>query len=155
MFQDSADTVQKRLQAMLKDAKELMGERTEEVFAQVRRDYRSIVGGDKASSVEGEMLPRGQRLARRGVMKVIDGVERAFKRVAGVLTEDDQETNAELSDEEEEAELASSAKEEAFDPKSEKISGSEEPSRTLTAQHSPGIISKRAAVKDEPVDDTT
>ena len=33
---------------------------------------------------EGEMLPRGERLARRDVMKVIKGVEWTFKRIAGL-----------------------------------------------------------------------
>ena len=111
MFQDSVDNAHERLDAMLKNAREYMDERTDEVLNQVRRDYRSILGGGDTFTAEGEMLPKGERLARRDVTKAIKGAERTFRRIAGDLSiDDDEEMNADFCYEEE-GEMASDARE--------------------------------------------
>jgi len=90
MFQQSADTVRSRLQAMVKEIEGLMDDKAHEVFTYMKRDYRAVLGSGDASK-EGEMLPRGQRRVRREIMHVIDGVDKIFKKVAGLPVEEDDE----------------------------------------------------------------
>jgi len=116
MFQQSADNVQTRLEEMVKHVKDLMDDKTDEVFTQMRRDYRSIIGGGDIPQ-EGEMLPKDQRLVRREVMKVIEGVEKSFMKVAGMSADDEDENKenddfARHRDAEKEEEQASSVEEE-------------------------------------------
>jgi len=90
MFQQSADNVRNRLQAMVKDIEGLMDDKAHEVFTSMKRDYRAVLGGGDVAQ-EGQMLPREQRLVRREIMGVIDGVEKIFRKVAGLEAEEDEE----------------------------------------------------------------
>ena len=104
MFQQSADSVRNRLRDLVKHVDELMSDKTDEVFIQMKRDYRSIVGGANVPQ-DGELLPKDQRLARKEVMKVIRGVEKTFMKVAGLSVKDEGKDNEEkhsaLSDDDE------------------------------------------------------
>lgn len=90
MFQRSAAGVRKQLQAMVKEIEVLMDDKANEVFMSVKRDYRAVLGGGDASQ-DGQMLPREQRLVRREIIQIIDGVEKIFMKVAGLPVEDDDE----------------------------------------------------------------
>ncbi|KAK4694636.1 hypothetical protein P7C71_g2978, partial [Lecanoromycetidae sp. Uapishka_2] len=90
MFQRSADNVKSQLHAMVKDVEGLMDDKANEVFECMKRDYRAVLGGGDVPR-EGGMLPREQRLVRREIMRVIDGVEKTFMKVAGLSVEDDTE----------------------------------------------------------------
>lgn len=90
MFQQSADHIKKLLSDMLKEVDALMSEKTDEVFLQVQRDYRSVLGGGDVSQ-DGEILPKQQRLARKEMMRIIDGVESVFRRFVGLEVEDDDQ----------------------------------------------------------------
>ena len=83
MFQQSAENVENLLKAMVKDVGDLMGNKTDEVYIQMRRDYCSTLGGDDVPQ-DGQILPRDQRSMRKEIMKVIDGVESTFRKVAGL-----------------------------------------------------------------------
>ena len=91
MFQASANNVRDRLNVMVKDVRELMSDKTDEVFTQMRRDYRSMVGGGNIPQ-DGQVIPREQRLVRKEIMSIVKGVERIFMKVAGeeVVDEDHQ-----------------------------------------------------------------
>ena len=97
MFQESAENVRIRLHDTVKNIEVLMADKTDEVFTQMRRDYRSVLGGGEAPQ-EGEILPREQRAARKEVIKIIDGIVEIFEKVAGRCAEDDCEDNEENSD---------------------------------------------------------
>lgn len=94
MFQDSADEVQQRLQALVRSVEEIMNQRVDEVFVAMRQDYRSVLGGNE--NVEGEVLPRAQRIMRKEVMKIIEGVEQMFNKVIGVADNDEKPTQEEV-----------------------------------------------------------
>ena len=104
MFQASANNVRNRLLDLVKHVDDLMSDKTNEVFIQMRRDYRSIVGGANVPQ-DGEMLSKDQRLARKAVMSVIQGIEVVFMKVAGLSVKDDGEDNKDeksaLSDDDE------------------------------------------------------
>lgn len=90
MFQESADNVKDCLDTMVKDVGNFMGDKTDEVFNQMKRDYRSIIGGGDIPQ-EGQTLPREQRLVRKEVMKAIEDVERVFTGVVRLEIEKDKE----------------------------------------------------------------
>ena len=73
MFQSSADNVRKRLNTMVKGVETSMHDKADEVFIMVRRDYNSVLGGGEIPQT-GELLPKMQRLLRKEVMRIIDGV---------------------------------------------------------------------------------
>lgn len=79
MFQESADEVRNRLKSLVQDVEETMSNRVDEVFIAMRRDYRSVLGG--GDDVQGQVLPKAQRIMRKEVNGVIDGVEEIFKKV--------------------------------------------------------------------------
>ena len=81
MFQASADNVRHRLDGMIETVQEAMSMKTDEVFTQVKRDYRSVLGGGDPSQA-GQVLPREQRLVRKEVMKIIRGVEDSFTKIS-------------------------------------------------------------------------
>ena len=78
MFQQSADEAYRLLMKMIQQAKETMSDRVDEVFVAMRRDYRSVLGGEET---QGEVLPKSQRLLRKQVMTTLDGVEELFNIV--------------------------------------------------------------------------
>ena len=153
MFQHSADEVKIRLASMMKEVEALMNDRSDEVFVQMRRDYRAVLGGGDVPQ-DGELLPKTQRLVRREVMNIIDGVERMFSKVAGLEVEDQEGENKE------ELETDRNNDEEADDQggasvgkqKTEEIAKREaSPSTQLVNEE--GSVASR--VKEETVDDKT
>ncbi|KAL8835488.1 MAG: hypothetical protein Q9170_003290 [Blastenia crenularia] len=94
MFQQSADEVHRQLLGMVNTMGETLADRTDEVFIQIKRDYRSVLGGGAVS--QGEVIPRVHRQARREVNKTLGGVERKISRVIGL---DVEESEAEVADE--------------------------------------------------------
>ncbi|KAI4087546.1 MAG: hypothetical protein LQ344_006699 [Seirophora lacunosa] len=108
MFQESADEVKRQLKAMVRDVEERLADKTDEMFIQIKRDYRSVLGsGDVA---HGEVIPRVQRQVRRETKKTIYGVEKMFKKVMGLEVEEsaddemmDQDAKSEPDDESDKA----------------------------------------------------
>lgn len=86
MFKASADEVRNQLKAMVSSVEETMADKTDEVFIQIKRDYRAVLGGEDVP--QGEVIPRVQRLVRKEIKKTIDGVERMMKIVIGLEVED-------------------------------------------------------------------
>ncbi len=103
MFQESVDEVKRQLEDMVKDVEETLADRTDEVFIQIKRDYRSVLGGEDVP--QGEVLTRVQRLVRKEMKKTIDGAERMINVVLGYEVED-------LPDPVEDAEDATTGKQE-------------------------------------------
>ena len=100
MFKDSADHVRDRLKRLFQDVKVELVESVDDIFVAVRRDYHTVIGrGDAPQG--GHSLPKAQRMARRDVATVIQGVETRFKRVAGHLTLEEEEalTKQDISEE--------------------------------------------------------
>ena len=92
MFHSSAENVKARLSVMLKELDVYMNDKADEVYIAMRRDYNSVLGGGDVPQ-NGEILPKTQRLVRKEMMRIIDGVEKIFKKIAGleVKDEDDEE----------------------------------------------------------------
>ena len=92
MFQSSAENVESKLNVMLKELEVYMNDKTDEVYIAMRRDYNSVLGGGDVPQ-NGEILPKTQRLVRKEMIRIIDGVEKVFKKIAGleVKDEDDEE----------------------------------------------------------------
>lgn len=86
MFKASADEVRKQLEDMVSSVEETLADKTDEVFMQIKRDYRAVLGGEDVP--QGEVLPRVQRLVRKETKKTIDGVERLMKIAVGLEVED-------------------------------------------------------------------
>lgn len=141
MFQNSAANVETRLRGMIKDVEGSMSDKTDEVFTLMRRDYRSVIGGDVPQ--QGQILPRDQRLVRKDVMRVIKGVERAFMKVAGVDVEDEK-------DEDEEDDLSDTEKAEPV-----KVKGEPGPSDQATHDQEPDGSASSAEGEAASVDGTT
>ena len=98
MFGESAEKVKSSLSQLIKTVEGQMGDKTDEVFISMRRDYRAVLGDGEIK--EAEMLPRPQRLCRKEIKSIIDGVKRIFEKlVNGDLDEDE----ATLVDNEEQA----------------------------------------------------
>ena len=79
MYNKSTENVRKHLNAMLREIEEEMSNRADEVFITMRRDYRSVLGGEEVP--QGEVMPKWAKDMRRDVMKVIDGVEDHFTKI--------------------------------------------------------------------------
>ena len=80
MFQESVDEVQRQLTTLLKDVGNDLEDKTDEVFVQIKRDYRSVVGGGTVPQ-DGALLSRVERQVRRETKQSIEGVEERMKRV--------------------------------------------------------------------------
>lgn len=80
MFRASTEKVQMLLGQLIKTVEVQMGEKTDEVFVSMRRDYRAVLGNGEVK--EAEILPRPQRLCRKEIKRVIDGVKRIFEKLA-------------------------------------------------------------------------
>ena len=90
MFEASAEKVKSSLGGLIKIVEEQLSEKTDEVFVSMRRDYRAVLGAGEVK--EGEMLPRPQRLCRKDIKGVIEGVQRIFEKVVnGELDDDDSQ----------------------------------------------------------------
>ncbi|KAF6221297.1 hypothetical protein HO133_002152 [Letharia lupina] len=94
MFQSSAENVKTRLSVMLKELEVYMNDKADEVYIAMRRDYNSVLGGGEVPQ-NGEILPKTQRLVRKEMMRIINGVEKVFQKIAGleVKDEDDEDNN--------------------------------------------------------------
>ena len=108
MFQDSANEVKRQLATLAHDVEETLADKTDEVFIQIKRDYRSVLGGGEVS--QGEVLPRVQRQVRREIKRTIDGVERMMKKVVGLEAEDGSDPEEENKDAVSEVESDNEAK---------------------------------------------
>ena len=94
MFQASADRVKISLEQLVKTVEEQLGDKTEEVFVSMRRDYRAVLGAGDVK--EGEMLPRPQRLCRKEIKSIIGGIHKIFEKVVnGELDEDEAQLGEE------------------------------------------------------------
>lgn len=82
MFRQSADEVRKQLIAMVQEIDEILNNKVDEIYVSTSRDYRSVLGGSDVP--HGEMLPKWQRLMRKDVLAVIEGVEKVFNKMLGL-----------------------------------------------------------------------
>ena len=79
MFRESTEKVQLLLRQLVETVEVQMGEKTDEVFVGMRRDYRAVLGSGEVN--EAEILPRPQRLCRKEIKRIIEGVKRVFERL--------------------------------------------------------------------------
>ena len=88
MFQESAENVRNKLVDLVREVEELMKNKADEVFINIKRDYRVALGGHDVQR-DGEMLPRTQRIVRKEIKHILDGVEEAFMIAVGIETKED------------------------------------------------------------------
>ena len=124
-----------------------MNDRTDEVFVSMQRDYRSVLGGGVAT--EGQLLPKSERLLRKDVLRIVEGVESIFRKVArGEVVEDDDEEEGKEVDED------TISTEEATTDRSAKLDReSESPPQSASEDVGPVKHAKsppRTPVKQEP-----
>ena len=77
MFQKSAGNVRKKLVDLIGEVEEFMKEKADEVFVNIKRDYRVGLGGHDVQN-DGDILPRTQRAVRKEIKRILDGAEEAF-----------------------------------------------------------------------------
>ncbi|CAF9943183.1 MAG: hypothetical protein ALECFALPRED_010769, partial [Alectoria fallacina] len=94
MFQSSTENVKTRLSVMLKELEVYMNDKADEVYIAMRRDYNSVLGGGEVPQ-NGEILPKTQRLVRKEIMRIVDGVEKVFMKVAGIEVKSEEECDGE------------------------------------------------------------
>ena len=85
VFKEATENVRKQLNQMVRTVEEDMSNRTDEVFVAMRRDYRSILGGGEVP--QGEVMPKWAKDMRKEVMRLIDGVEERFTKIANAEEE--------------------------------------------------------------------
>ncbi|KAL9583165.1 MAG: hypothetical protein Q9212_002870 [Teloschistes hypoglaucus] len=91
MFRQSVDGVRQQLKKLTKDVEATMNDKTDEVFVAMQRDYRSVLG---AGAPEGQLLPKSERLLRKELLHIVEGVEAILRKVAaGEKVEDDEDEN--------------------------------------------------------------
>ena len=83
-----------RLSVMIKELETHMIDKCDEVYLAMRRDYNSVLGGGDVPR-DGEILPKTQRLVRREMMRIIDGVEKVFSKIAGLEVKDEEDEGEE------------------------------------------------------------
>ena len=94
MFQQSVDEVRSQLKTLLKDLEAKMNDKTDEIFVSIKRDYRAVLGGGEGVP-QGQLLPRSERLSRKEILRIIDGIEAVFRRIAeGVVLEEEADGEA-------------------------------------------------------------
>ena len=98
MFQESADNVRRMLIDMVKDVGAMMDDKADEVFVHMKRDYRAVLGGGEVQQ-DGEILPKTQRLARKEIMCILDGVEKKYMKVAGLEVEEEEKDQDDRAEE--------------------------------------------------------
>ena len=84
---------------MLKELELDMNDKADEVYIAMRRDYNSVLGGGEVAR-PGELLPKTQRLARKEMIRIIDGVEKVFSKIAGLDFKDEDDEDEKSSDDE-------------------------------------------------------
>ena len=139
MFRSSAENVKNRLNVMLKELEVDMNDKADEVYIAMRRDYNSVLGGGEVPQ-NGEILPKTQRLVRKEMIRIIDGIEKIFMEIVGleVKDEDDEEEdkNSAHSSEDEDGGRVVGKKEEDEDTKV-KTETSPSPSQVGDQEDSP------------------
>lgn len=112
MFKASADEVRNQLKDLVSIVEETLADKTDEVFIQIKRDYRSVLGGGDVP--QGEVIPRVQRLVRKDIRKTIDGVERLMKIAIGLeveeIPDDVQDEDEKLKSDNEDDEVSQTVK---------------------------------------------
>ena len=88
MFQQSAENVRNKLVDLVREVEELMKDKADEVFINIKRDYRVALGGHDVQR-DGEMLPRTQRAVRKEIKHILDGAEEAFMIAVGLERKED------------------------------------------------------------------
>lgn len=89
MFQESASQVKRLLEDLAKQVEKMMSEKTDDVFVQMQRDYRSVLGGGD-NNRDGEILPRIQRVVRKEILAVIEAAETRFRKAVGFESGDQE-----------------------------------------------------------------
>ncbi|KAL9637881.1 MAG: hypothetical protein Q9164_001922 [Protoblastenia rupestris] len=97
MFQDSADHVKNLLKDLAKEVEAMMADKIDEVFVQMKRDYRSVLGGGEMPQ-NGEALPKVQRQVGKEIMRIIEGVEKMMSRVVGIEVQEEPGEDEENDD---------------------------------------------------------
>ncbi|KAL9103543.1 MAG: hypothetical protein Q9163_001421 [Psora crenata] len=90
MFQGSATHVKNQLTGLIQYVKKILADKTDEVFAQIERDYRSVLGGEKMSH-NNEVSPSDQQQVRREILQILAGVEKTMKRIVGTEVDEDSD----------------------------------------------------------------
>ena len=88
MFQHSAESVKKKLVALIEEVEELMKDKADEVFVNIKRDYRVGLGGYDVRKY-GDILPRTQHTLRKEIQCILDGAEAALMNTLDVKIEED------------------------------------------------------------------
>lgn len=132
MFQESADEVRRQLENMVHDVGERLADKTDEVFIQIKRDYRAVLGGGNVK--QGEVLPRVHRQVRKEIKKTIDGVENMMKEVMG--SDVDTDTKAEDDKADDETKMETKTKTEDTDVQA---SGFDNIKSEVRDQHTPPL----------------
>lgn len=89
MFQQSAINVTEKLINLIGEVEELMKEKADEIFVNIKRDYRVGLGGHDMRQ-DGNILPRTQRAVRKEIQRIIEGAEEAFRNALDLkIVEDD------------------------------------------------------------------
>ena len=131
MFQLSAENVKSRLSIMLKEQEAFMNDKADEVYLAMRRDYNWVLGGGEMPQ-NGEILPKAQRLVRKEMMQIINGVEKVFSKIAGVefKDEDDDDENKKVpySSDDEDGRPVIGKKDEDEEPQIKRIKRESSPS---------------------------
>ncbi|KAI4164369.1 MAG: hypothetical protein LQ342_002016 [Letrouitia transgressa] len=92
MFQKTAEDIKSQLLQLINNQQDILSDKVDEVFITVRRDYRTVLGIDQADqSSHEQLIPKTQRLMRQDVLAIIEGVEKIFRRVAGLEEVKDEE----------------------------------------------------------------
>ena len=90
MFQQSAKNVTEKLVGLIGEVEELMKEKADEVFVNIKRDYRVGLGGHDMRQ-NGGILPRTQRAVRKEIKRILDGAEDVFMKALDLkIVEDDK-----------------------------------------------------------------
>ena len=89
MFEQSTEVVKERLTTMARLVEEVMLNKADEVFMQIRRDCLAVLGG--AEDPQGEFMPKWERTMRQEVMEVISGCEKIFKKIVGIEDEEEEQ----------------------------------------------------------------
>lgn len=144
MFHESANEVKRQLGALVHDMEETLADKTDEVFIQIKRDYRSVLGGGEA--FQGEVIPRVQRQVRKEVKRTIDGVERMMKKVVGLEVEESPDIKEDTDDDISEAEDNNRTKIESVDDESSRL--------RIKAEESgqPSMLDQSHPIKTEELD---
>jgi hypothetical protein len=92
-YGESTHNVKNLIKAMLKEAKTLLEEQTDEIFMSIKKDYTGVVVGQEGVD-ESKVLPRDQRVMRKTVLEITDVAEMLFKRALGLEPELESEEEA-------------------------------------------------------------